>query len=84
MSAPGNPSRRGASRSVLVEGRHAPASEPPAPYVPRPGTVPTLPVPDPSSWRTLHLVGVGGAGMRNIARLLIARGVTVTGSDLKD
>src|SRR5262245_27963630 len=70
--------------SVLPEGRHAPALGPPAPYVPRPGTIPTLPVPDAASWRALHLVGVGGAGMRNIARLLMARGVTVTGSDLKD
>jgi UDP-N-acetylmuramate--alanine ligase len=55
-----------------------------APYTPRPGTIPTLPVPDPSGWRTLHLVGIGGAGMRNVARLLLARGVEVTGSDLKD
>ena len=30
------------------------------------------------------MVGVGGAGMRNIARLLMARGIAVTGSDLKD
>ena len=70
--------------SVLVDGRDAPAASAPPPFVPRPGTIPTLPVPDASAWRALHLVGVGGAGMRNIARLLMARGVTVSGSDLKD
>jgi UDP-N-acetylmuramate--alanine ligase len=72
------------SASVLVDGRDAPASGAPRPFVARPGTIPTLPVPEAGGWRTLHLIGVGGAGMRNIARLLMARGVTVTGSDLKD
>ncbi len=56
----------------------------PRAYAPRPGTIPTLPVPDAAGWRTLHLVGLGGAGMRNVARLLLARGIGVTGSDLKD
>src|SRR5690348_12625656 len=32
----------------------------------------------------VHLVGIGGAGMSGIARLLLSRGVTVTGSDAKD
>jgi len=32
----------------------------------------------------VHLVGIGGAGMSGIARVLLARGVTVTGSDSKD
>ncbi len=32
----------------------------------------------------LHLVGIGGAGMSGIARLLLARGVSVSGSDAKD
>jgi UDP-N-acetylmuramate--alanine ligase len=32
----------------------------------------------------VHLVGIGGAGMSGIARLLLARGVTVTGSDTKE
>jgi UDP-N-acetylmuramate--alanine ligase len=72
------------TRRVLVEGRDAEATAPPAPFEPSAGTIPTLPVPDPAGWRTLHLVGVGGAGMRNIARLLLARGIRVTGSDLKD
>ncbi|HEY1610268.1 MAG TPA: Mur ligase domain-containing protein, partial [Paraburkholderia sp.] len=30
-----------------------------------------------------HLVGIGGIGMSAIARLLLARGENVTGSDLK-
>ena len=34
--------------------------------------------------RTVHLIGVGGAGMRNLARLFLARGIRVSGSDLKD
>lgn len=32
----------------------------------------------------VHLVGVGGAGMSGIARILLARGATVSGSDAKD
>lgn len=31
-----------------------------------------------------HLIGIGGAGMRNLARMLLARGVRVSGSDLKE
>lgn len=54
------------------------------PYEPRPGSIPTLPVPDASGWKLLHLVGIGGAGMRSIARFLVARGIAVSGSDLKD
>ena len=53
-------------------------------YEPRPGTIPTLDVPDLSAIRRLHLIGIGGAGMRNLARLLLARGIEVTGSDLKE
>ncbi|HXF57641.1 MAG TPA: UDP-N-acetylmuramate--L-alanine ligase, partial [Actinomycetota bacterium] len=41
-------------------------------------------VPDPYVWRSAHLVGIGGAGMSGIARLLLAAGVRVSGSDLKD
>jgi UDP-N-acetylmuramate--alanine ligase len=54
------------------------------PFDPAPGSIPTLDVPDPSAWHRLHLVGIGGAGMRGLARVLLARGVVVTGSDLKD
>ncbi|MGV1005374.1 MAG: UDP-N-acetylmuramate--L-alanine ligase [Candidatus Nanopelagicales bacterium] len=32
----------------------------------------------------VHIVGIGGAGMSAIARILAARGVTVSGSDAKD
>jgi UDP-N-acetylmuramate--alanine ligase len=53
-------------------------------YRPRDGTIPTLGVPGLEGVRSVHLVGIGGAGMRNLARLFLARGVTVSGSDLKD
>jgi UDP-N-acetylmuramate--alanine ligase len=53
-------------------------------YRPPVGSIPTLPVPDMESWRSVHLVGIGGAGMSGIARLLLARGVAVSGSDLKE
>ena len=41
-------------------------------------------VPDASAWSRLHMVGIGGAGMSGLARLLLARGVRISGSDLKD
>jgi UDP-N-acetylmuramate--alanine ligase len=41
-------------------------------------------VPDLASIRHLHMVGIGGAGMRNLARLFLARGIGVSGSDLKE
>ena len=53
-------------------------------YVPPPGSIPELPVPDLAGLRSAHLVGIGGAGMSGIARLLLARGVAVSGSDIKD
>jgi len=31
-----------------------------------------------------HLIGIGGAGMSGIARILLARGAAVSGSDAKD
>lgn len=52
--------------------------EPPA------GSIPTLGVPSLRGVRRAHLVGIGGAGMRNLARLLVARGIEVRGSDLKE
>lgn len=36
------------------------------------------------SYEVIHLVGIGGAGMSAIARILHARGFTVRGSDLRD
>jgi UDP-N-acetylmuramate--alanine ligase len=53
-------------------------------YRPRPGSIPTLGVPSLDGVKTVHLIGVGGAGMRNLARLFLARGIRVSGSDLKD
>ena len=53
-------------------------------YSPPPGSIPTLEVPTLEGVSRLHLIGIGGAGMRNLAKLLLARGVAVSGSDLKD
>ncbi len=41
---------------------------------------PTRPI-DLSQPRSIHIVGIGGAGMRAIARILLAMGHTVSGSD---
>lgn len=32
----------------------------------------------------VHLIGIGGAGMSGIARILLARGATISGSDARD
>jgi UDP-N-acetylmuramate--alanine ligase len=53
-------------------------------YVPPAGSIPTLPVPTLEGVTSVHLIGVGGAGMRNLARLFLARGIAVTGSDMKE
>jgi UDP-N-acetylmuramate--alanine ligase len=53
-------------------------------FVPPPGSIATLEVPDLSDIGSAHLIGIGGYGMRSLARMLIARGLTVSGSDLKD
>ena len=52
-------------------------------YRPPAGSIPTLPVPSLEGVGSVHLIGVGGAGMRNLARLLLARGIVVRGSDIK-
>jgi UDP-N-acetylmuramate--alanine ligase len=54
-----------------------------AAYVPPEGSIPTLEVPTLSGVTRLHLVGIGGAGMSAMARLLLARDIAVSGSDLK-
>jgi UDP-N-acetylmuramate--alanine ligase len=54
------------------------------PYQPPPGSIPTLTVPDLTGMRSAHLVGIGGAGMSGLAWLLMARGVRISGSDLKE
>jgi UDP-N-acetylmuramate--alanine ligase len=44
---------------------------------------PVAPVPVPDLGR-VHFTGIGGAGMSGIARIMIARGVAVSGSDSAD
>jgi UDP-N-acetylmuramate--alanine ligase len=53
------------------------------PYHPPEGSIPTLEVPTLQGIHSVHLIGIGGAGMRNLARLFLARGLHVSGSDLK-
>src|ERR1043165_9449880 len=33
---------------------------------------------------TYHFIGIGGAGMSGLARMLVSRGIAVTGSDLRE
>ncbi|GAA1893055.1 UDP-N-acetylmuramate--L-alanine ligase [Williamsia serinedens] len=40
--------------------------------------------PLPEQLRRVHMVGIGGAGMSGLARILLARGAQVSGSDAKD
>jgi UDP-N-acetylmuramate--alanine ligase len=40
--------------------------------------------PAPDLLRSVHLVGIGGAGMSALARVLLARGAAVSGSDIKE
>jgi UDP-N-acetylmuramate--alanine ligase len=54
-----------------------------SPYRPPEGSIPTLDVPTLQGVGSVHLIGIGGAGMRNLARLFLARGLDVSGSDLK-
>ena len=44
----------------------------------------TDPVPTLPELGAVHFVGIGGAGMSGIARILLARGVRVSGSDRRD
>jgi UDP-N-acetylmuramate--alanine ligase len=41
-------------------------------------------IPDPDQLGRVHFIGIGGAGMSGIARIMLARGLPVTGSDAKD
>jgi UDP-N-acetylmuramate--alanine ligase len=43
-----------------------------------------LEVPPAERLGAVHFIGIGGAGMSGIARILLARGVRVSGSDAKD
>jgi UDP-N-acetylmuramate--alanine ligase len=44
----------------------------------------SAPVPEVAELGAVHFVGIGGAGMSGIARILLARGVRVSGSDRRD
>jgi UDP-N-acetylmuramate--alanine ligase len=44
----------------------------------------TDPVPALADLGEVHFIGIGGAGMSGIARILLARGVRVSGSDRRD
>jgi UDP-N-acetylmuramate--alanine ligase len=41
-------------------------------------------VPDAADLGRVHFLAIGGAGMSGVARIMLARGVPVTGSDAKD
>ncbi len=41
-------------------------------------------IPAPAELGHVHLMGIGGAGMSGIARILLAHGLTVSGCDAKD
>ncbi len=41
-------------------------------------------IPVPEQLGRVHFVGIGGAGLSGIARIMLARGITVTGSDAQD
>lgn len=42
------------------------------------------PIPDLSALGRTHFIGIGGVGMSAVARIMVARGVAVSGSDAKD
>jgi UDP-N-acetylmuramate--alanine ligase len=44
----------------------------------------SAPVPSLDELGAVHFIGIGGAGMSGIARILLARGVPVSGSDRRD
>ncbi|MGH3793936.1 MAG: UDP-N-acetylmuramate--L-alanine ligase [Pseudonocardiaceae bacterium] len=43
-----------------------------------------VPPPLPPQLARIHLIGIGGAGMSGVARIVLARGGAVSGSDAKD
>ncbi|MGZ4589451.1 MAG: Mur ligase domain-containing protein, partial [Actinomycetes bacterium] len=47
----------------------------------QPVTAPPLPA---EQLGRVHFIGIGGAGMSGIARIMLARGLPVSGSDAKD
>jgi UDP-N-acetylmuramate--alanine ligase len=53
-------------------------------HAPAPARMVGVPADLPAELARVHLIGMGGAGMSGIARLLLARGGTVSGSDARD
>ncbi|MGB3302959.1 UDP-N-acetylmuramate--L-alanine ligase [Gordonia sp. (in: high G+C Gram-positive bacteria)] len=47
-------------------------------------TISAIDNPLPAELQRVHMVGIGGAGMSGLARILLARGGDVSGSDAKD
>ena len=43
-----------------------------------------VPLPAAADLAPVHFIGIGGAGMSGIARIMLARGMAVSGSDAKD
>ena len=78
-AAGGDGVRDGAERMARLARGVLPAGRPRR--VPRMTIKPDLTVPIPDRLDRVHFVGVGGAGMSGIARLFLARGATVSGSD---
>lgn len=52
-------------------------------YRPPEGSIPTQVVPTLDGVAALHLIGIGGSGMRNLAKLFLGRGIAISGSDLR-
>ena len=44
----------------------------------------TTAVPTAESLGRMHFIGIGGVGMSAVARIMVARGLPVSGSDAKD
>jgi UDP-N-acetylmuramate--alanine ligase len=44
----------------------------------------TTEIPDASSLGSVHFIAIGGAGMSGVARVMLARGLKVSGSDAKE
>jgi len=44
----------------------------------------TIPTFEQLAEKKIHFIGIGGAGMSGIARIMLAQGLTVSGSDVKD
>jgi UDP-N-acetylmuramate--alanine ligase len=63
----------------LAAGASPPTADPPTVARAAPGEVPAA-----EKLGRVHFVGIGGAGMSGIARIMLARGVPVSGSDAKD